>query len=198
MTCSAVDLKAYFLGELAQPEKASVDDHVRACQGCREELDQLRLTQTALLSLEEEEIPQRIAFVSDKVFEPRWWQTIWRSGPAMGFASAAMLAVAILAHGFVRPVAAPATTQASIDTTQIEQRIEREVNARLEATVAKAVSDSEAKQSREFAHVLAASEQRFEAKRKDDLAVAQQAVRYYGQQTARLMVAANDSARPAQ
>jgi anti-sigma factor RsiW len=202
MTCSAVDLKAYFLGELAQAEKTSVDDHVRACQGCREELDQLRLTQTALLSLEEEEIPQRIAFVSDKVFEPRWWQTIWRSGPAMGFASAAMLAAAILAHGYVRPISAPtvapANTQASIDITQIEQRLEREVNARLEATVAKAVSDSEAKQSREFAHVLTASEQRFEAKRKDDLAFAQQAVRYYGQQTARLMVAANDSARPAQ
>jgi N-acetyl-beta-hexosaminidase len=203
MTCSAVDLKAYFLGELAQAEKTSVDDHVRACQGCREELDQLRLTQTALMSLEEEEIPQRIAFVSDKVFEPRWWQTIWRSGPVMGFASAAMLAVAILAHGYIRPVAASAPTQASVDTTsiditQIEQRIEREVNARLETTVAKAVSDSEAKQSREFAQVLNASEQRFEAKRKDDLAVAQQAARYFGQQTARLMVAANDSARPAQ
>jgi len=203
MTCSAVDLKAYLLGELAQPEKSSMDDHVRACQGCRDELDQLRLTQTALLSLEEEEIPQRIAFVSDKVFEPRWWQTMWRSGPVMGFASAAMLAAAILAHGSMRPAAAPVAAQASldttkIDTTQIEQRIEREVNGRLEATVAKAVGESEARQSREFAQVLNASEKRFEAKRKDDLAVAQQAARYFGQQTARLMVAANESARPAQ
>jgi hypothetical protein len=149
-----------------------------------------------LLALEEEEIPQRIAFVSDKVFEPRWWQTIWRSGPAMGFASAAMLAAAILAHAYVRPVTGP--VQATVDTAQIEQRVEREVNARLEATVAKAVRESEAKQSQQFAQVLDASEKRFEVKRKADLAVAQQAARYFEQQTARLMYAANDSMRPGQ
>ena len=194
MNCSAVDLKAFLLGEAAQPEKSLVEDHVRACQGCRDELDRLRLTQTALLSMEDEEIPQRIAFVSDKVFEPRWWQTIWRSGPAMGFASAGMLAAAILAHGFtVRPVAAP-VVQAQVESAQIEQRVEREVNARLEATVAKAVRDSEAKQSREFAQVLAASEKRFEAKRTEDLAVAQQAARYYEQRTNQLLVAVNDRA----
>ena len=44
-----------------------------------------------MLSLPDEEIPQRIAFVSDRVFEPSWWQTVWRSGPAMGFASAVLL-----------------------------------------------------------------------------------------------------------
>ncbi|HYL75621.1 MAG TPA: hypothetical protein VEU96_15515 [Bryobacteraceae bacterium] len=196
MTCSSVDLKAYFLGDIAPAEKGGVEDHVRACQGCREELDRLRVTQTALLSLEEEEIPQRIAFVSDKVFEPRWWQTIWRSGPAMGFASAAMLAAAILAHAYVRPVAGP--VQATVDTAQIEQRVEREVNARLEATVAKAVRESEAKQSQQFAQVMVASEKRFEAKRQDDLAVAQQAARYFEQQRARLEMAANDSVRPGQ
>lgn len=192
MSCSSVDLKAYFLGEAAQQEKSSVEDHVRACQGCRDELDRLRLTQTALLSMEDEEIPQRIAFVSDKVFEPRWWQTIWRSGPAMGFASAAMLAAAILVHGFAtRPVAGPAV-QATVDTAQMEQRVEREVNARLEATVAKAVRDSESKQSQQFAQVLDATEKRFEAKRKTDLAVAEQAVRYFGQQMNRNTVAMND------
>ena len=198
MSCSSVDLKAYALGEAAQRDKSSVEDHVRGCEGCREELERLRLTQSALLALEEEEIPQRIAFVSDKVFEPRWWQTIWRSGPAMGFASAVMLAGAILVHGFTRP--APAVpVQAAVDTKQIEQIIEREVNARLDAKVATAVKDSEARQSREFEQVLAAREKTFEKKRQDDLAVAQQAVRYFDQQTKRLMVAWNDGgARPAQ
>ena len=196
MSCSSVDLKAYALGEAAQREQSSVEDHVRGCEGCRDELERLRVTHSALMTLEEEEIPQRIAFVSDKVFEPRWWQTIWRSGPAMGFASAAMLAAAILAHGFaVRPVAAP--VQAAVDTKQIEQIIEREVNARLDAKVASAVKDSEARQSREFEQVLAAREKTFEKKRQDDLAVAQQAARYFEQQTARLMVAVNDSARQA-
>ena len=70
-----------------------MEDHVRGCQSCREELDRLNLTRSALASLEDEEIPRRIAFVSDRVFEPRWWQTMWHSGPVMGFASAAVLAI---------------------------------------------------------------------------------------------------------
>src|ERR1700688_2484599 len=128
MNCSSEDLKAYFLGELSSRDKAPVEDHVRACQNCSEELERLKLTHTALLALEEEEVPRRISFVSDRVFEPRWYETIWRSGPAMGFASAVILAAAILTYGFTRPVVAVTPT---VDTTQIEQRIEREVNARL-------------------------------------------------------------------
>src|SRR5579862_1598690 len=103
MSCS-IDLKAYAVGELAPREKLAVEDHARACQNCREELDRLNLTRSALASLEDEEIPRRIAFVSDRVFEPRWWQTMWHSGPAMGFASATLVAAAIFAHGFARPV----------------------------------------------------------------------------------------------
>ncbi len=100
MSCSSVDLKAYVLGELAAAERAPVAKHLEACQDCREELERLNVTRAALLSLAEEEAPQRIAFVSDKVFEPRWWQTIWHSGPVMGFASAGVLAVAILVHAY--------------------------------------------------------------------------------------------------
>jgi len=194
MSCSSVDLKAYQLGELAQSEKASVEDHVRACQGCRVELDRLRLTQSALLSLEDEEMPRRIAFVSDKVFEPRWWQTMWHSAPTMGFASAALLTAAILVHGFTRPV--PAATTATVDTAQIEQRIEREVQARLDASVAKAVSESEAKQAKQFA-VLDASEKRLESQRREDRAMLEQAARYYKLQSDGAMVAMNN-ARPGQ
>ncbi len=130
-----------------------VEDHVRSCQNCREELDRLNLTRSALATLEDEEPPRRIAFVSDRVFEPRWWQTMWHSAPAMGFASAALLAAAIVVHGFARPVAA------SVDTAQIEQRVEARVNA----TVAKAVSESQAKQAAEFAKVLDATENSFHA-----------------------------------
>jgi anti-sigma factor RsiW len=195
MNCSSEDLKGYFLGELAARDKASVEEHVRACQSCREELDRLKLTQSALLALEEEEVPQRIAFVSDKVFEPRWYQTIWRSGPAMGFASAALLAAAILVHGFVqqgfaRPAGAAPMT-ATLDTARIEQRIEREVGARLDAVVAKAVSDAQAKQAAEFAKVLDTTETRFEARRKADLATIQQAAEYYEKQMNRWLVASN-------
>lgn len=183
MSCSSVDLKAYLLGE----EAGGVEDHLRSCETCNEELERLRATHTAMLALKEEEIPQRIAFVSDKVFEPRWWQTIWRSGPAMGFASAALLAGAILVHGFTRP--APVVTQAAVNTAEIE----RQVNARMAAVVAKAVSDAESRQSQEFAKRLDVAEKRFEEKRQADMATLQQVTRYYEQQTSRLMVAVNDS-----
>jgi anti-sigma factor RsiW len=197
MSCSTVDVKAYFLGELAVSEKASLEGHVRACQSCREELERLNLTQAALLSLEEEEVPQRIAFVSDKVFEPRWWQTMWRSGPTMGFASALMLAAAILVHAYSRPVVQPATGP-TVDTAQIEQRIQREVGARVDAAVAKAVSQTEARQTEQIAKVLDAAEKRIQSQRRSDMALVQQAARFYEQQTARLMVAVNNDQRPGQ
>jgi anti-sigma factor RsiW len=189
MNCSSEDLKAYFLGELSSRDKAPVEDHVRACQSCREELERLKLTHTALLALEEEEVPRRISFVSDKVFEPRWYETIWRSGPAMGFASAVILAAAILTYGFTRPVVAVTPT---VDTTQIEQRIEREVNARLDAVVAKAVSDAQSRQAAEFAKVLDVTEKRFETRRQVDLATVQQAAQYYEQKMSRWEIALND------
>lgn len=183
-TCSSnVDLKAYLLGEAAARERGAVEDHLRGCENCREELDRLKLTQVALASLADEEIPQRIAFVSDRVFEPRWWQTIWRSGPVMGFASAVVLAAAILAHGLAAP--------AAIDAAQIEKRVDAQVNAR----VAEAVSAAQAKQSAEFARELHETEARFERQRQDDLATVQQAAEYYEKQMARFEVASNGGYR---
>lgn len=191
MSCSTnLDLKAYVVGELARGERAVVEDHVRGCHSCREELDRLNMTRAALATLEDEEIPRRIAFVSDRVFEPRWWQTMWRSGPVMGFASAALLAAAILVHGFERPIASVAKAPA-VDTAQIEQKVEARINAKLDAAVAKAVSDSQAKQAAEFAQVLNATETRFERQRQADMATVQQAADYYQRQLGRLVVASN-------
>ncbi len=146
-----------------------------AARSCREELDRLNLTRSALVSLEDEEIPRRIAFVSDRVFEPRWWQTMWHSGPVMGFASAAVLAAAILVHGFARP--------STVDAAQIEKQVESELNVRVQA----AVSQAQAKQSAEFAKIVSATERQRQA----DLATFQQASEYYQKQMARLEVASN-------
>jgi hypothetical protein len=202
VSCS-IDLKAYAVEELPKNERGVVEDHVRGCQSCREELERLNLTRSALVSLEDEEIPRRIAFVSDRVFEPRWWQRMWHSGPAMGFASAALLAAAIVAHGFARPVAQMAATP-SVDAAKIEQRVETQVSARMEAqvnermnaAVVKAVSDAQAKQSAEFAKVLRTTEHRFEAQREADMASFLQADEYRQKQMARLEVASNQG--PAQ
>jgi len=183
MSCE-IDLKAYVVGEVARHEQSAVEDHVRGCQSCREELERLSLTRSMLASLEDEEVPRRIAFVSDRVFEPRWWQTMWHSGPVMGFASASVLAAAILVVGFARP--------AAVDTAQIEKRIESQLNARVQA----AVNEAQTKQAAEFAQVLNATETRYETQRKTDLATVQEAAEYYEKQIGRLVMASNEG--PAQ
>ena len=192
MSCSSIDLKAYLLGELPPSERGSVEKHVAACAACREESERLDATRAALVSLADEEPPRKIAFVSDKVFEPRWWQTVWHSGPAMGFASAALLAVAIFVHAYARPAVAP------VDTAQIEQRIQREVDARLGAEVTKAVAAAEQHQEERVTQAVATAQQRFDAQYQRALVDAQQMAAYYRDQNAKFEVASNNAARSAQ
>ncbi|MGA2770326.1 MAG: zf-HC2 domain-containing protein [Bryobacteraceae bacterium] len=147
MSCSPFDLRDYFLKELPDSEQRQVEAHVRNCQPCLEELDRLRLTEAALFALREEEIPQRIGFVSDQVFEPspwrRWWGALWGSTARLAFASAAMLSIAILVSA-LRPVGqiavrpgAPQVVKAISDT---------EIQSRIDSAVAKAVAPVEARQ----------------------------------------------------
>ena len=143
MSCSPFDLNDYFLKELADSERRQVEGHVRECGRCREELERLRLTEASLFALREEEIPQRIAFVSDKVFEPapwrRWWAAFWGSAARLGFASAAMLSVAILVFALTRGPAQRPVTGVSAGSADVQVQIQ--------AAVDKAVHESEARQS---------------------------------------------------
>jgi anti-sigma factor RsiW len=144
MNCSPFELKDYFFGELGQAEHAAVEDHVASCGRCREELAALGTTRAVLLSVPDEEPPRRIAFVSDKVFEPRWWQKLWSSGPQLGFAAAAMLAVAIVIHAFAMPrpavlVGTPAQAPTAVNEAEVAKRVQDEV--------AKAVAVSQAEQT---------------------------------------------------
>ncbi len=192
MNCSSIDLKAIALGE------ASEEAHIASCANCREELDRLRLTQGALLSLPEEEVPRRIAFVSDKVFEPRWWQRVWQSGPAMGFASAAVLAAAIFAHAYARPAtavstAAPNAAQIAAQVNaRIETRMDAEVAKRVNAAVAQTAAESEAREAK-ATRLLEAAEKRFELQRDSDVAMLQQTAHYWEEKMGRLMVASNNN-----
>ena len=120
MSCEPYDWKAYALGELAANERREAEAHAAACEGCRGELASLQVTVDAMSALREEEVPRRIAFVSDKVFEPRWWQTFLRPT----FAAACVLAAAIVMHGYlVRP---PAVDAEAIQA-QINQAVTRAV-----------------------------------------------------------------------
>jgi len=184
MSCSPFDLRDYLLGELAETERRQVDVHVRSCGGCQEEMERLRVTQSTLLELRDEEVPQRIGFVSDPVFEPsgtrRFWQAFWSSGPKLGFASAAMLSAALLIFTFLRPVAAvPPVTAASVDTAKIEQQ----VSDRVAVEVKRASAEIDARQERKTAELLAAAEQRYERQRESDMKNVAAAISYLQKET---------------
>lgn len=115
MSCESYDWKAYALGELDRSARAEAEAHADACPACREELASLRLTLDALSTLREEEIPRRIAFVSDQIFEPRWYQRALRAFLTPNFAAACVVAGAILVHAFHAPAADPVAMNAQIN-----------------------------------------------------------------------------------
>lgn len=107
MNCSPFDLRDYCLEELGMAEKRQVEAHLATCFDCREEVERLRLTQQTLLRLKDEEVPRRIAFVSDKVFEPsraaRWWAAFNAHVPRLAWSLALLLAVLFGGLSLARP-----------------------------------------------------------------------------------------------
>ena len=157
MSCSPFDLRDYFLKELPESEQRQVEAHVRNCQPCLEELDRLRLTEAALFALREEEIPRRIAFVSDQVFEPspwrRWWAGLWASTARLAFASAAMLSIAIMVAA-LRPVGQIAVLRPGAPPV-VQAVSETEIQSRIDIAVAKAVAQVDARQTEKTKQLVA-------------------------------------------
>jgi anti-sigma factor RsiW len=139
MNCEQCDWKAYALGELDLSARREAEAHAATCAQCREELATLRLTLDAMATLRDEEMPRRIAFVSDKVFEPKWYQRLW----SPTFAGAMVLAAAILVHGFVRPAG-------SMDDARVQAQVAQ--------AVTKAVAQAEAKNQEQMLEVVSAYE----------------------------------------
>lgn len=162
MSCT-FELKEYVLGEAAAEDRRAIEAHAATCADCRGEILRLRMTQDALLAVRDEEVPRRIAFVSDKVLAPSWWQRFWNSAPQLGFASAALLAVAILAHGALTRPAARA-----LDTAAVQAEVDRQVAAKLDTAVTKAVSAALSASEKKTVDLLAAAEKRYEFDRRAD------------------------------
>jgi hypothetical protein len=164
------DWKSYALGELDARARQEAESHVAACADCQDELAGLRVTLDAMATLREEELPRRIAFVSDKVFEPRWYERLTQAFLRPSFAAAAVIAAAILVHAFVRPVSTPSSAPSQqVDTGAIEARVTAEVTARLQSEMAaavntavtKAVADTEKRDDQRTAQLLSASDRRY-------------------------------------
>jgi anti-sigma factor RsiW len=193
MSCSSFDLKDYFFGELNEPDRARVNAHLEECARCREELDRLGLTQAALNSVRDEEPPRRIAFVSDRVFQPRWWQVLWNSGPRLGFASASVLAAAIVFHALaVRAPVAPAGIAPKEDTAAMEARINRETELRVNAAVRAAVAESESRQAKKAGQLVEAARREFEFQRQTDRVAFQEALTVMQKRYGGMLVASSE------
>jgi hypothetical protein len=173
--CPPYDLRDLLLEELTAPQQREVRLHLKTCAACNSELDALRSTHAALLTLRDEDIPQRIGFVSDKVFEPspvlRWFTGVWTSAARLGFVSAALLSIAILVHA-TRPApqtpAAPTISQAEIDR-RVQQAVATQVAAQLQpkidAAVAQAVAETEKSAQKRTTEVIAAAQRRLDMER---------------------------------
>jgi anti-sigma factor RsiW len=163
MSCSPFDLRDYFFQELAEPQQRQVEAHMKSCASCREELGRLQMTEGALWRLREEEIPQRIAFVSDKIFEPspvrRWLAAFWGSSARLGFASAALLSAAILVSALTRPAPAPVVVAPAPAAVRAAAAPDAEIERRIRAAVAQAVAESEARHVEEARQLRSELEQ---------------------------------------
>ncbi len=167
MSCEGFDIRDYFLGELPELERSEASRHLSTCEECAGELDQLRFLTSALQTLPEEEPPQRIGFVSDKVFEPspvrRWWNSFWLSGARMGFASAAMLSVALLVSAWRQPAVTVVETRAvaaSVAAAPVD------LQPLVEAATRKAVALAMAEQEKKTQALLATAERKHDQEQK--------------------------------
>ena len=162
MENSPIDLNAYALGEASPAERDAAAAMLAQSFEAREDFERLQLTLTALNGIRDEEMPRRIAFVSDPVFEPSWWQRFLGSAPKLGFAGASLLAASITAHGFLlRPVpqqiASPVASirQADVDTAVAKavstavQSIDARAEARVQKQVHLALAEAEKRYSTE-------------------------------------------------
>jgi hypothetical protein len=169
MNCNQLDrVRDYAFDELDAAGRASVERHIAECGACRTELDRMRLTTAALRVLPDVEIPQRIAFVSDKVFEPSPWSR-WFGSARLGFASALVMGAALVTVVYKQP--AYKQPQPMVVATGVSQdAVTRQINDAVQKAVAQvreedmkltrtALEASERKHTEENKMLLAAVEE---------------------------------------
>jgi hypothetical protein len=191
MSCSEFDWKAYVLEELVPGDRTRAHEHAAVCPHCAEELERLQLTRVVLRAVPDEEMPRRLAFVSDKVFEPNWWQRFWASTPRLGFASAAMLSIAILVSAYLRPAPVPAPANPQPDRAQVAALVEKEVAKRLPALVQAAVADTDSRNRERTKELLASAERRLEFEHRAEMLAVQDNLTILRRQLNQAYVASN-------
>lgn len=160
-------LRDYAFDELPADERLAMEQHLAACGDCVLELDRLRLTTAALHTLPDREIPQRFAFVSDRVFEPSPLRRFWNSGTLLGqnllgFASACVLAAALVVSAWhLSAVSRPAEGRTVVQSASAAAASPEQINA----AVAKAVAQVRVQIAEGDAQMIRAAIQTSERKR---------------------------------
>src|SRR5207248_5009280 len=154
-------LRDYAYEELAADERRGMEQHLAGCAECALELDRLRITTAALRTLPDREIPQRIAFVSDRVFEPspfsRWFGGFWNSAARLGFASACVVAAALVILAYHRPAGEVRTT---VQTAAAS--INADVSKQVNEAVAQAIAQVRMEDAKTMQAALALSDRKHE------------------------------------
>ena len=151
------------------------------------EFQRLDVTRTAMQSVPEAEVPRRISFVSDKVFEPSLWQRFWQSGPKVGFASAAIIFAGFLVNALTVP--APVAQQSKVDYSVIDAKVKEEVARRLPVAVAQAVSAAHEADSTRLAVAVATVEKKYQGQRQEDMAAMQATLDVWQRKLSRMYLA---------
>ncbi|MCS7043236.1 MAG: zf-HC2 domain-containing protein [Bryobacteraceae bacterium] len=167
MQCADFDWKGFVLQEVPPQERRAMEEHLKACPACSREVEALGLTLVAVRQLPQHPIPRRLAFVSDPVFELPWWKRLWRMpAPAWGFASALVLAAAILGQARLTP---PRPEAGGADAQAVERAVRAELERRLPAAVEAALRQQLGPAAARMEARLAEFEKRMEAQRRADL-----------------------------
>jgi hypothetical protein len=164
----------YAFDELAPAERRGVELHLRQCAVCANELDQLRLTTAALRVLPDQEVPRRIAFVSDAPAAGRGWLSgFWNSAARLGFASACVLAAGLsYAAAHRQPVVVAPT--ATVSDVAIQQAVDK--------AVAIAVDKAHAEDIQVTKAALAAVDTKYALKQRDLMVAMQETMANVGKQ----------------
>jgi hypothetical protein len=163
-------LRDYAFDELQASERRAMEQHLVLCGDCALELDRLRLTAAALRTLPDREVPQRIAFVSDRVFQPSVLSRFWNSGARLGFASACVVALALIVSAWrVSVVYRPAEVRTLVRT---ESASPDQINA----AVAQAVAQVRAEDARIIQAAIQTSEQKRDAEYRNEIVAMQESV----------------------
>ncbi|MBI1354902.1 MAG: hypothetical protein GC160_11195 [Acidobacteria bacterium] len=183
------DLRDYLFDELTAVERADVESYLAAEPAAREELSRLRMTCEAVKALPAEEPPRRIAFVSDKIFEPslaaralRWLRL---DGPRFALGMSALLAVLFVGLWATEPrltVAAdgwtvafgPAPTAVEPTPVVVPQPQPALDEARVRALFEEVAAASEARQRQAAEEMVRTASAETRAELKGDIQAAQE------------------------